>query len=618
MTRQFLAANTDLDAGGMTLREMLWGVPAIYHAPLFQRRYVWGQRQFDQLWGDIDAVVDGVVKTRFLGAMVLEDISTGLPGRPAEYLIVDGQQRLTTLYLLLIALAELAAQLPDGKTLAEDIVESGLLNTVPHARGVPKIATTLRDRAQFHAVASRLGNLTALPVSPPLPYKEQTGELARMFDRVRAKLDREAQLAAAESAVSVGDEEAVNPPEGLEDLGAAGQQASQSARALYLEALYAVILDRLKFVGIRLGADDDPHQVFDRLNSAGIKLGVSDLVRNEVFSRLSKDPEAAQALADGPWANFEGDLGGRFDDYIFTYGLISKPSITKGSLLGELRGRWGAGNGKAQWTAAQILQDMNRLVPAFLSVASPDPLPATAASNKLAPPLRGQVERLRRMPIPSSVYPYAAMVVQSVLDGALAVKDAERDLLLVESFLVRRAFAGLEPTGLHAVFKSMWQEAGGSPSKLVDAIDKRKTIRFPSDDEFADNIRRRGVYGMRLLPYVLRAYDESLPGDNPKSGSSLTIDHVMPQKPGAGWSVAKLDHARVVDTWGNLVPLSGPGNSSKNAQPWGKVYQRLKTESQWKTTKALAISTSTWGPVEIEARAEELAKWALGRWPRKR
>lgn len=617
MVKQVLAASTDLDAGGMTLRDMMWGVPAVYHAPLFQRRYVWGQREFDQLWGDIEAVADGVVKTRFLGAMVLENVSSGLPGRTAEYLIVDGQQRLTTLFLLLVAVAELAAQLPDGQTLAEDIVDSALLNTVPHAKGVPKVAPTLKDRAQFHAVVSRLVNLTKLPVSAPLPYDEQSGNLARMFDRIRAKVSREAQLAAAEAAKAVVDEEVLNSPPAPLNGGDPPGFLGDDARKGYLESLYAVVLDRLKFVGISLGADDDPHQVFDRLNSAGIKLGVSDLVRNEVFSRLAKNPEEAQALADGPWATFEKALRTKFDDYVFTYGLIAKPSSTKGSLLGDLRERWGPKDKAPAWTAHRILDDMERTVPPFLALTAPEIVPpATPAGPKLAPSLRVQIERLRRMPIPSSVYPYAVMVVQSAIDEKLGPKDAERDLLLVESFLVRRAFAGLEPTGLHAVFKSMWHDAGGSPVKLVSSIERRKTIRFPTDDEFADYIRQRPVFGMRLLPHVLRSYEEAIPGDDVPAGIPMTADHVLPQRPGAGWAVSKTDHARLANTWANLVPLSGPGNASKGNLSWDKVRERLKTETMWKTPKRLAQEYATWGPTEIEKRAEELVSWALARWPR--
>lgn len=335
-----------------------------------------------------------------------------------------------------------------------------------------------------------------------------------------------------------------------------------------------------------------------------------------MFSRLSDDPDAAKALSEGPWATFEEDLGAKFDDFVFTYGLIAKPSITKGALLNELRVRWGSTNGQTAWSATKILDDMKRLLPPFLALASADPVPTNAAGPSLPQGLRRQIERLRRMPIPSSVYPYAVRVVQDVLDEHLLPKDAERDLLLVESFLVRRSFAGLEPTGLHTVFKTLWDEAGGSPTKLIQAIERRKTVRFPTDDEFADDIRQRPIYGGRLVPYILRAYDESLAGDDPPGTTALTIDHVLPQRPASGWNVTKADHARLVDTWANLVPLSNAGNASKGNQTWSTVHERLKTETMWKTTKVLAIATSTWGPTEIESRAEKLVEWARARWPR--
>ena len=391
----FHGKKSDLGADGMSLRQMWWGTPTIYTAPLFQRRYIWGLKQFDQLWSDIEDVLDGVVSNQFLGAVVLQDISRGLPGYPSEYLIIDGQQRLSTLFILLVAVADLARTLPGGQTLAEDIAVNSLVNSVPQAKGVPKIAPTLHDRAQFHAIVSRLAPVTM--VSPAAGYGPLTGPMQAMYDKARLRIRRELLSQKREQATE--------------------EQAAPQVS--YLERIHAVILDRLKIVGIRLGEDDDPHQVFDRLNSGGIKLKVSDLVRNEVFRRLASKPDEAIALSTGDWAGLEQSLGDRFDDFVFSYGLIRKPTTTKGSLLDDLRVDWGLSTPDSGLTAKEIIADMSAYVPAFNLIAGPPVIQPAPVVNPALKTATDRCARLRRMPAPSSTFSFVTMLMKTAIDDDL-------------------------------------------------------------------------------------------------------------------------------------------------------------------------------------------------------
>ena len=76
-----------------------------FNAPLFQRRYVWSKDQLQRFWRDLDAILDSEDTSTFLGAIVLEDVSSGLAFDPASYWVIDGQQRITTAYLTLCAIA---------------------------------------------------------------------------------------------------------------------------------------------------------------------------------------------------------------------------------------------------------------------------------------------------------------------------------------------------------------------------------------------------------------------------------------------------------------------------------------------------------------------------------
>lgn len=580
-------ATKELKAGGLHPGTLLKN-DVQYRAPIFQRHYVWKAREFETLWKDLLLLQEegGEVESRFLGALVLEDQGGGLSTDPDEYLIVDGQQRLLTLTLLLVAIAEQASLIgtPEGKEYAVQLTKLWVLNQATRISDEAKVLPTLSDYAQFVAVMTRLKSFASPKL--PIPYGPETGELTRMYERARKSV-REVTAAAA--------------------IGSATPQDAAAAKLAALDHLATTLLNKLKFVEIVLGSDDDPHHVFDRLNDAGIKLDVADLIRNDVFLRLTKNPMEAQHVHDQEWTPFEASLKGHLSDFVFPYALIKKSSTTKGRMIADLRDHWN------DWDASKIISDLAAYVPSFLALAAdqigPELLPKGSAA------LEGQIRRLARMPVPSSVYPYAMMLVKSAADGAVTPAAAERCLLIIESFLVRRAINGTEPTGLHALFKGMWSKVGADAVRLVAEIDSKPTIKSPSDELFASDIRTQPLYGKRIAPYILAEYDRSLAGD-PTPAIAPTIDHVMPQKLGAGWSVTASDHARLLHVWGNLVPLSGPGNSAKGTETWTNVRKRLLKESGYKTPRQLAMDYSTWGPKQIEKRTQELVAWALLRWPR--
>ncbi len=87
-----------------TVHEIFQG-EVLYRAPLFQRHYVWSKEQLETLWADIDTVLEESSSSRFLGALVLKPYQDRTATKPQAFWIIDGQQRLTTFYLLIVACA---------------------------------------------------------------------------------------------------------------------------------------------------------------------------------------------------------------------------------------------------------------------------------------------------------------------------------------------------------------------------------------------------------------------------------------------------------------------------------------------------------------------------------
>lgn len=570
-----MPSGSDIHAEAVTLLELLQGDQE-YHAPLFQRQYVWADSDIERLWGDIRGLLDGEERIRFLGAIVLEERHRPAPTDPHSYWIIDGQQRLTTLYLLLCALTTLASVYGDIDT--ADEVRSRLLNQHGKRRNEPKLRPTVPDITQFNQI------LRSVPDTEPKLTPDQGPKSGRMTDAYQLVQDKLREYCA---------------PDGQYD-------ASRS------QAIVNVVGGAVKLVHIVLasGAPIDPNQVFDTLNTAGQRLENSDLVRNEIFKGLARDPEKASHLYHNKWRFVEERLGVRLNRYFFPFTLIHDPKATKSAVLQTLRARWEG------WEAELIIEDISEFLDAFDLCTREDAGGAFAGQN---PMTSVACARLVRLGPPDSVLPLVVRAVHSVSRGQTSDHAGAELVGMVETFLVRRGFVGLEPTGLHVVFKDLWARCEGSATKAKAYIEGLGTVAFPGDEEFGRAIEEAPLYRRKsIVNHVLWEFEIGAPGDPLPTGIALTVDHVVPQViRDTAWasSFSDKDHERLVHTWGNLVPLSKKLNSKKARKDWPSMRGVLQTENAFKTTRHLALKHSKWTKTEIAGRAKDLRVWALARWP---
>jgi hypothetical protein len=565
-----------LDAGAVTLLQLFKGERE-YVSPLFQRQYVWTTKEIEALWDGVDHILEGTDSERFLGALVLEVKSAGMAFRPDSSWIVDGQQRLTTLYITLLLIAKVALQ-NGAKEFATEILNQYVFNQGAHYKNAPKLQPTLVDFTQFN-------------------------HLFDGIDEPKAKLppDFGAPTGALSQAATVIDK-------------AIRKRCFDDKKAFKLEAainIVSTLLEKLAFVQIVLGAEHDAHQVFDSLNSQGIRLENKDLIRNLVFQKLSDSPEIAQGLYQSQWVPLEESLGDRFDGYFFPFALVHRPNTTKSNLLAVLKEKW------KTLQAFEIIQDLRTHVTTYNAVTSDDL--SIAKGLTAHPEVNEFVERLNRMNAPSSVFPFLFRVISALHSGALPLEWAVRNLQLIESFLVRRAFAGFEPTGLHAVFKGLWDETQGDPSKFVKTIDDNATVQFPSDEEFRLHVETKPLYGRKLAPYIVLEYERGLLGGDPVPASAWpSLDHVLPQESTAYWRgiFSEEEHRDLVHTWANLLPMSAKANSEKGRKDWDTVKKYFATETVYKTTKRFSENQAVWNAETLRQRGTDLSVWAAARWPK--
>ena len=501
-------------------------VEIILACPLFQRRFVWGKRNIEQLFDDVDTVIDGQYGKRFLGALVFNNEVSTTSSAAGKYWVIDGQQRLTTLYLMLVAIAEAASSMgPEGMALARDTFSTYLVSKKNKTHGHTKLRPTLVDTKQFETILAKAATacgVTYINASPSLAVGDPQGAMKDGYKIIQRCIKDRISSAKKSSDGAVTDFET-------------------------LETLRETILEKLELVEIRLGNEHDPNEVFDRLNKEGERLGIIDLVRNEVLKHLDSDPKAAQAGYSQEWKPFEDAFADESSKakYFFPFALTLNDGVTQATTFSSLTKAWKVGLTAGSENPVEfIVRSLRRHQSSYNAIHS-------GRLGQLDEPVHEQVRRLVALNRPSSVYPYVMQLLTAVAEGSATTTDGAKCLAIIESFLVRRALCGIEPTGLHAVFKKLWGNAGSDPSLVRSGI-VSKTVVFPTDAQVETAVRTSSLYHRKVASYVLEEYERAhTSGDILATYPAIHIDHLMPQARKGSWTevVTEAEHAELLHTW---------------------------------------------------------------------
>lgn len=575
----------------------------IYEAPIFQRRYRWTVKtELPKFWEDFSNVERGEAETLFLGAIITKPSQPSTGYTAERELIVDGQQRLTTLSLTILAATVLAEE-HSQKDAVNSLIE---YLTISHRRddiGRPKIIVTTPDLAEYDSLFRKLNNETKRNLRLHSSHSAKIGPLTHSFDYAKDEIKNRIEEAGG------------NPGDTI-------------------MRIIDQMLDKVEIVEFQLEERHDPNEVFDRLNRQGLKLTVADLARNHVFGKVSNDRDLANQLYGSQWRPFEEkfnaavtDQVGKsasargdalLDQYFFPFAITRFPQTTKPKSINLLEQRWNIMNEGETNPSVQvenIVEDLSEFVPAFLSLTT------GASYPRLPKDVEEIANRLYRMKLPSVVLPFPMHILRATASGDIDPKNAREALEIVESFLVRRALVGIEPTGLHAIFKVLWGKTSqGIPSKVRENITST-TTKFPNDGELRQGIEGEALKQRRLCHYILEERELDLRGRgddlSPEQLQGFEVDHIAPQSLKGDWAplFASPDAEALLDTWGNLVPLSKKANTTKNARSWEDARKFLRLDTIYKSTRMIYEDHDHWDADTIVARNRELADWAITRWP---
>lgn len=535
--------------------------------PVFQRDYSWTEEECEQLWSDVVEIArDTSERGHFLGSVVY--ISTGDTSAGfTRWLLIDGQQRVTTLVLLLTALRDHIEETgwkgaDDGPT-PRRVDAYFLKNIQEEGSRLHKLVLRRHDQATLKALLDR----TELPA-------EQSVRIRDNYEFFR-------------------------------------EQISKTDPALVYQGV-----GRLVIVDVTLDrGTDDPQLIFESLNSTGMDLSQSDLIRNFILMRL---PEREQTqFYENYWSKIEGLFRGSektFDafirDYIALHTQAGKQEKT-GNIYSAFRRVFGSiGSDHSSLDAfLQRLLKFARYHAAFsIGTNAPDTLRQPFAH------LRRQVD------VPATL----VMRLYDCYDaGSLSEREFVEAIRLLDSYVFRRAICGEQTRGYWQVFAALaYRIDRGQPleSLCVGLALQRDNYRFPQDEEFRSALQERDMYGKRVCFDLLDRL-ENHGSKEPTDTSKYSIEHIMPQNQkltldwrkmlGENWREV---HRQWLHRLGNLT-LTGY-NSSYSDRPFSEK-KKIKggfEESSVRLNKFVR-EQSVWTQTEMERRGKSLATRALSIWP---
>lgn len=596
-----------------------------WRLPIYQRPYSWGFAQCKQLWNDILEVGRPVEsqKLHYLGSL-MQCHTDDVPGETAPvFLLIDGQQRLTSMTLLIAAMADLCrtkrqqtwASIPRQKLLTclldgDDPAHDIRLELTDHDKPeFTRIITSVVDPDATHFSLSRNGDNEA-----------SHGHLTENYHFFHRALEE------------------------LED-----------------PAIIWRGINRLDVVSIALNLqEDDPQEVFESLNSTGETLSTFDLVRNYVLMNL---PERAQNhLYQSQWLPLEQTLrsatiapkeGRRsqyeqvndsesFDRFLSAWLTVRMaPGVpSRDDLYESFRHQVPSGDEQA---LTGILKEMNQYAIFYDWIqTSPSHIQKTDAT-----PQTFESQLIRHLAhLQYLNYGVALPTLMYFLDlhhqNAISDDDLLSLLQTLESYLLRRSVMHLASNGLNkflpqiigymkrvhtAQSENPSEDLSGKPSlrRVFEAALLRggSNHAMPSDQEFTEYLRTGDCYHFRDCRYLLFSLENEHRPKDPLSidASQLTIEHILPQNGAANqeWKAAfgndqeLLEHD--INLLGNLTltPYNSELSDGTFAQKKSRRIGGYDHSSLFLSSRLR--QTDVWNDTEIQIRGEALTQAALRLWP---
>ncbi|MGC9260450.1 MAG: DUF262 domain-containing protein [Phycisphaerae bacterium] len=524
-----------------------------YVVPLFQRTYSWGKREWKTLWDDlIEIYEEGTQRDHFMGSIVTMP-TTSVPEGVAKFTLIDGQQRLTTFFILLAVIRNHARKREVGK-LGEEIEHTLLRNVYKSDMDQLKLLPTHVDRAAFIDIVNGVVPDMETPI----------GQAYRFFDKMLEKQEQD------------------------------------------LEKLKQVLVSSLSLVSIVLDRDDNPHLIFESLNAKGRALTQADLLRNYFFMRVHVDQQ--EGIYTEHWRPMQEDLGEGLTECIRHFLMRGGKMVKQGDVYIALKEN---ADPKNPTEVVEYLRELAKFAKYYTHIIHPETEPERRISERME--RLNRIEVTTAYPLILNVYDdYSAGAIS--LKDFTGVLDTIENFMMrrwvcgVPTYTLNKLFPSLYTQAkAHGNFVEGLRSTLASKNYPKDAEFRDK---LTSSALYAMGERLQKT---RLL---LERIEDSFGHHETVKQGTLTIEHVMPQTLTPWWREhlgenCDETHAMLLHTLGNLTLTGYNGELTNDAFP---AKRKILLASHLELNGEFA-ELQRWTETEIKLRAASLADRALGIWP---
>ena len=570
----FYIGDDFLQAGETTLNKLL-NTSRQFIVPIFQRNYSWQKSQYEQLWFDILRASKFKEKqNHFIGSIVYIDMGTPA-GRPQQLLLIDGQQRLTTISILLCAIKDYVQKFNLETKLINlaKIKNQFLYNSDEIDEDRYKLLLNVQDKETY----IKLIDNTIFTVNKPATNIIKCYEF--FYERIEDFIKQHGQI----------------------------------------DEIYAGIF-KLSLVSISLDKDsDNPQMIFESMNSTGKDLSQTDLLRNYLLMDLT--PEKQTRLYKTYWKPMEELFGediykndvNKFDYFIRDFLTLKSDTgyICKINNVYENFKRYYLDNNCEKFA---VLRDLFTYAKYYACI---DLLQENDDELKL------YWQEFKKLDS-HVVYPFLLKLYDDYSRQILIKEDFKKILQVVISYLWRRAICEIPTNSLSKIFATLYQAVDKDDyvNSVIKAFVFKSTYkRFPSDYEVREKLQTKDIYHFRLRKYLLEAlenYYHKEPID--LNTANYTIEHIMPQNIehnllwqqmlGEDWQEV---HSLYLHTLGNLT-ITGYNAEMSNKSFVEKVNGESGFKhSHLKLNESIAQS-DVWNKKAIQRRTNILTDIILKIW----
>lgn len=545
---------------------MQMGNGLTYTVPRFQRDYSWTDEEWDDLWSDIENLFSPEGESvHYMGYLVLQSKDS------KNFDIIDGQQRLTTLSIIVLGVLSNLKKLidkhidPENNKIRMDQLRNSFIEYLDPVTLIPKSKLTLNrnNNTLFQ------NYLVPLLPTPKRNLKVTEHQMRKAFEWFEQKIGARFKTG--------------------EDLARFTDQLS----------------DKLFFTVINVSDDLNAYKVFETLNARGVQLSSTDLLKNYFFSVIHDQTADDRELLEleNHWEILVSKLGSEsFPDFLRTFWNSRYKFLRHSELFKRIRD-----NIKDRESVFRLIREMEADVDVYVALSKPE-------DELWLPQQRLYISELRMFNV-RQVYPLLLSAFRK-----LDPQDFTKLLKATSIISFRYNVIGNNPSNeQERVYNIAAEKINTQSLSFVNILQELKNI-YPNNEQFKFSFAEKQLKttqsrNKRIVRYILFELEKHVSGqDYDFESDKYNIEHILPENPYTNWDhISDQEHEQFVYRLGNMTIM----NASQNRRIGNVGFDIKKqafNESEFELTKRVAVENSEWDAERIATRQRWLASQAVSVW----